>query len=209
MISMKPTSRQQQVLGFIRSYGNREGQTPSLREIARHFRFRSMTAALDHVRALQRKGLLRHRPRRARSHGLLSSVPNSRRSFLEIPIFGSIPAGYAEEQQPAESQACLVVDVGALDIRPTARTFALQVRGDSMIGKHILAGDYVIFEHGIAPRSGDVVAALIDNENTLKTFIMERGKPWLRAENPRFPSLIPASELVIQGVMVGLIRKRK
>ena len=61
----------------------------------------------------------------------------------------------------------------------------------------------------MTPHNGDVVAALIDNESTLKTFVMERGKPWLRAENPRYPKMVPASELVIQGVMVALIRKRK
>jgi repressor LexA len=54
-----------------------------------------------------------------------------------------------------------------------------------------------------------VVAALIDNESTLKTFLLNRGKPFLRAENPRYPDLIPAQELVIQGVMVGLVRKSK
>ena len=85
----------------------------------------------------------------------------------------------------------------------------MQVRGDSMIGKHIVEGDYVVCEHGLTPRTGDIVAALIDNESTLKTFVMERGKPYLRAENPRYPKLIPTAELVIQGVMVGLIRKRK
>jgi len=62
-------------------------------------------------------------------------------------------------------------------------------------------------EHGITPRAGDVVAALIDNESTLKTLSIEGGRPYLRAENPRYPKLIPASELVIQGVMVALIRK--
>ena len=56
---------------------------------------------------------------------------------------------------------------------------------------------------------GDVVAALIDNESTLKTFVMDKGKPCLRAENPRYPKLIPASELVIQGVFRGLIRRAK
>jgi repressor LexA len=85
----------------------------------------------------------------------------------------------------------------------------LQVRGDSMIGKHIMEGDYAVFEHGMTPRPGDVVAALIDNESTLKTFVIEQGKPGLRAENPRYPQLLPASELVIQGVMIALIRKRK
>jgi len=59
------------------------------------------------------------------------------------------------------------------------------------------------------PDPASVVAALIDNESTLKTFLLNRGKPFLRAENPRYPDLIPAQELVIQGVMVGLVRKCK
>ncbi|NIP77225.1 MAG: repressor LexA, partial [Xanthomonadales bacterium] len=57
------------------------------------------------------------------------------------------------------------------------------------------------------PSNGDVVAALIDNESTIKTFLRDRGKPYLRAENPKYPKLIPATELVIQGVMVALVRK--
>ena len=76
-----------------------------------------------------------------------------------------------------------------------------------MIGKHIVRGDYVILEHGKTPRPGDVVAALIDNESTLKTYLLDRGKPFLKAENPRYPRLIPAQELVIQGVMVALVRR--
>jgi repressor LexA len=67
----------------------------------------------------------------------------------------------------------------------------------------------VVVEHGQTPRNGDVVAALIDGDSTLKTFVMEKGKSYLKAENPRYPKLIPAAELVIQGVMVALIRKRK
>jgi repressor LexA len=78
-----------------------------------------------------------------------------------------------------------------------------------MIGRHIVDGDYVVLEHGKTPRPGDVVAALIDNESTLKTFVLEQGRPRLRAENPHYPKLIPAEELVIQGVMVGLLRKVK
>ena len=78
-----------------------------------------------------------------------------------------------------------------------------------MIGKHITDGDLVVLEHGMTPRNGDVVAALIDNESTLKTFITDRGKPFLRAENPRYPNLLPQEELQIQGVMVALVRRRK
>jgi repressor LexA len=78
-----------------------------------------------------------------------------------------------------------------------------------MIGKSIIEGDTVVIEHGVQPRSGDVVAALIDGQVTLKTFVMQLGKPYLRAENPRYPKLIPQEELQIQGVMVALIRRRK
>jgi repressor LexA len=100
------------------------------------------------------------------------------------------------------------VDVESVGIRPTSRTFALRVSGDSMIGKHIVNGDVVVIEHGREAKPGDVVAALIDGQSSLKTFLVQRGRPFLRAENPRYPDLIPADELVIQGVMVALVRKR-
>ena len=74
-----------------------------------------------------------------------------------------------------------------------------------MIDAHITEGDLVILEHK-EPRNRDVVAALIDGETTLKRFIVEGSRPFLRAENEMFPDLIPAQELIIQGVMVGLMR---
>ena len=202
------TARQQAVLGFIRTTQETQGETPSLREMAAHFGFKSMTAAADHVRALRRKGFLAGRARRARALRVISPWQTLRRPVVDIPLFGAIPAGPPEECQQA-AQGCLSVDIASLGIRPTARTFALRVQGDSMVGKHILDGDYVILEHGLTPQPGDVVAALIDNESTLKTLVMERGRPHLRAENPRYPRLIPAEELVIQGVLVALIRRRK
>lgn len=75
-----------------------------------------------------------------------------------------------------------------------------------MIDAHICHGDTVILEVR-EPRKGDIVAALIDGETTLKRYLVENGKPFLRAENADFPDLIPARELVIQGVLVGLLRK--
>jgi repressor LexA len=74
-----------------------------------------------------------------------------------------------------------------------------------MINAHICDGDTVILEFR-EPRKGDIVAALIDGETTLKRYLVERGHPFLRAENPRFPDLIPARELIIQGVLVALLR---
>ncbi len=103
----------------------------------------------------------------------------------------------------------MLIDVETVRIKPSARTFALKVRGDSMVGKHIVDGDLAIVEHGVQPRPGDVVAALIDGQVTLKTFLIQRGKPYLRAENPRYPDLIPQEDLQIQGVLVALVRRRK
>jgi repressor LexA len=74
-----------------------------------------------------------------------------------------------------------------------------------MINAHICHGDTVILEFR-EPRKGDIVAALIDGETTLKRYLIEKGKPFLRAENSRYPDLIPARELVIQGVLIALIR---
>jgi repressor LexA len=202
------TPRQQEILAFIQTAQQAGDVTPSLREIAAHFKFRSMNAAADHVHALRRKGFLEGRPHRARALRVVSPLQAWRRPTVDIPLFGAIPAGRPEDRYQ-EAEGCVSVDVESLGIRPTARTFALRVRGDSMIGKHILEGDCVILEHGMTPRSGDVVAALIDNESTLKTFVVEKGKPFLQAENPKYPKLIPAQELVIQGVLVALLRQIK
>lgn len=202
------TKRQQQILDFIGHEQGLRGVTPSLRDIAHHFGFESMSSAVDHVAALRKKGMLQSDPKRARSLRVVLPGKAKRERIVDIPLFGAIPAGFADHRQQ-ESKGCVSVDVNSAGIKPSARTFALEVRGDSMIGKHILDGDIVILEHGVTPRNGDVVAALIDNESTLKTFVVEKNKPHLRAENPRYPKLVPASELVIQGVMLALIRKRR
>ena len=77
-----------------------------------------------------------------------------------------------------------------------------------MVGAHILDGDVVILEDRKEVNDGDIVAALIDGETTLKRYVVNHGRPYLKAENPRFPDLVPARELRIQGVMVSLVRKQ-
>jgi repressor LexA len=74
-----------------------------------------------------------------------------------------------------------------------------------MVGASIVEND-IVFLTPREPRPRDIVAALIDGESTLKRFLTQRGRAFLRAENPRYPDLLPASELIIQGVMVGLLR---
>src|SRR5436189_2577143 len=195
------TVRQQQILRFIQSKQDSDGFTPTFREIAAHFRFNSPNAALAHVQALRGKGFLKSLPGRARSLQVLDPHrPNSRLRprVVSVPIYGSIPAGLPRDAAQ-EKEGCVMIDVETLGIKPTARTFGLKVRGDSMLGKHIVDGDIALIEHGVEARPGDVVAALIDGQVTLKTFVTKYGKPYLRAENPRYPNLIPREELQIQG----------
>jgi repressor LexA len=205
------TSKQKQILEFIQDKQHSEGLTPTFREIALHFRFHSPNAALSHVQALLAKGFIKNLPGRARSLRVVD--PNSpggrlRPRVVSVPIYGAIPAGLPADAAQ-EEEGCVLIDVDTLGIKPTVRTFGLKVRGDSMIGKSILNGDVAIIEHGVEPRPGDVVAALIDGQVTLKTFLLQRGKPYLRAENPRYPNLIPQEELQIQGTMIALVRKCK
>jgi SOS regulatory protein LexA len=128
-----------------------------------------------------------------------------RPEIIDIPIYGRIAAGYGDSTQP-EPEGCLSIDITSLGCRGKNETFALRVRGESMIDAHICDGDTVILEKREA-RNGDVVAALIDGETTLKRFISQKGKTYLQAENPKFPDLIPTDELIIQGVMIALLRK--
>jgi repressor LexA len=75
-----------------------------------------------------------------------------------------------------------------------------------MSGAQIADGDTIILQKRM-PKNGDIVAALIDGETTLKRYVLEKGQPFLKAENPAYPNLIPAAELAVQGVMIGLLRR--
>jgi len=203
-----PTPAQQRVLDFIQSEVQAGRPTPTLREIARRFGFRSHRAAACHLEALKRKGHLESERRKARSLRLTSPLARLRRQIMDIPLFGSIPDGLAQNREQ-EAGGCISVDVQSIGFTPTRNTFALRVTGDSMIGRHICDGDIVVLEHGPEPRSGQIVAALIDRKSTLKTFVLKNGKPFLRAENPRYPDLVPSDDLMIQGVFRSLIRKAR
>jgi repressor LexA len=200
------TRMQQRVFDLIRAHVDAGRPCPTHREVAAHFGFRSSRAAACHIAALKRKGLVTWAPGKARSVCITSFIGAHRKRVVQIPLFGSVPAGFADERVQ-EPDSVVSLDVGIAGFEPTQRTFALHVSGDSMIGKHICDGDIVILEHGAEPRPGQTVTALIDGKSTLKTFVLKKGKPFLRAENPKYPDLIPCEELMIQGVLRALIRK--
>jgi repressor LexA len=198
------TSRQQEILDFLEEEMMRSGIMPSTREIQEHFGFASQTASVNHLKALEKKGAIQRLAGKARAVTLPSMV--NREPVLEIPIYGTIAAGMPEtiEQAP---DGTVAIGASALGVRPGVTSFALRVRGDSMIDAHIIEGDTAILEMR-EPRQGDIVAALIDGETTLKRYRVRDGRPFLRAENARYPDLIPARELVIQGVLIGILRGR-
>ncbi len=197
------TQRQREIVEYLKSAQRTTGVMPSTRELQHYFGFASQTAAMSHLRALERKGVIQRLPGKARA--VVFPEELDREEIVDIPVYGQIAAGMAQDAE-AEREGCISIDIASIGIPRSARTFALKVRGDSMIDAHICSGDTVILEFR-EPRDGDIVAALIDGETTLKRFIMNKGKPFLRAENEEFPDLIPARELIIQGVLVALLRK--
>src|ERR1700693_2602674 len=198
------TERQRGVLEFIQLEQREKGVTPSTREIQHPFGFARPTSVMQYIDALARKGFLDRHARKARA--LITPVQKVR--ITDIPIYGQIPAGMATlTEQTIEGYVSL--DTRSANISKNREKFALRVQGDSMIGAHIIDGDIVILEDSKEVHNGDIVAALIDGETTLKRYVMEHGRPYLKAENPRYPNLIPARELKIQGVMVSLVRKQE
>ncbi|HEV7404885.1 MAG TPA: transcriptional repressor LexA [Chthoniobacteraceae bacterium] len=200
------TDRQQQVLDYISQSQAHTGVIPSTREIQEYFGFASQTAAMNHLKALERKGVISRRAGKARAVSVMANI--NREPVVDLPLYGSIAAGLGESGVEQQTLGTVSVDAVTLGISQKRGAFALKVRGDSMVDADIQDGDLAVFEVR-EPRPRDVVAALIDGETTLKRFIVDHGRTYLKAENPDFPDLIPTVDLQVQGVMVALIRKMR
>ena len=179
------TERQQTVLDFIQREQREKGITPSTREIQSHFGFASQTSVMQYIAALERKGFLDRHARKARA----LITPAMKVRITDIPIYGQIPAGMsALTEQTIEGHVSL--DKRSANVSKNRGTFALRVRGESMIGAHIVDGDIVILENSKEAHNGDIVAALIDGETTLKRYrgawpaLSESGKPALSRSDP-------------------------
>lgn len=207
------TLRQQEILGFIQIYLRENGYWPSIREIQKHFDFKSTNAVMGHLRALEKKGYISRIPGQARTFRITyqgddNQKPDGAMNVVEfdVELLGQIAAGYPDGVETAGEIARIQMDEATARIHKSRRSFALKVRGDSMVDAGIYEGDVVILEPRL-PNNGDIVAALIDGETTLKRFIQKGDKPpFLKAENPLYPKLYPVSELVIQGVAKAVVR---
>src|SRR2546423_1920715 len=200
MIKNMLTERQRGILEFIQTEQREKGITPSTREIQHHFGFASQTSVMQYIATLERKGFLDRHARKARA--LITPVQKVR--ITDIPIYGQIPAGMATlTEQTIEGHVSL--DTRSVNASKNGKTFALRVRGDSMIDAHIMDGDIVILEDRKDVQNGDIVAALIDGETTLKRYVTEHGRPYLKAENPLYPNLVSRLLLEKKHVMLSLL----
>lgn len=120
-------------------------------------------------------------------------------SLIPLPM---ISAGWPE----GVDGGCVLLDPVAV-LRANGRSFALRVRGYSMVGANIYDGDIVVGEFTPEARPGAIVVALIDGESALKRLIMHRDRPYLKSENPNCPDLVPLSELVVQGVVHTVVHR--
>jgi repressor LexA len=204
------TDRQREVLEFIRTFGERHGVPPTVREIGERFGF-TARAAFDHLRALERKGMLERRVtgKRASRTLILPSHKGARRTEpAGIPVVGRIAAGApitaVENHEDIIPLRPDWLGTGGQDV------FALRVRGESMIDAHIVDGDLVLVRKQETAGSGDIVAAMLDGEATVKRFGREGGAVVLRPEHPTMKPIVVEpgrGDFRILGKVVGIVRQ--
>jgi len=192
------TKRQKEILDFIQEYIASHDYAPSYREMAEFFHLASIATVSDHVENLKEKGYLTKSYNEARS---LQLTPRWDDRTFEIPLLGTIRAGSPIEAIRTNETIDIPKDMMGKNV------FALKVRGDSMIDDGIHDGDYIIIEQTDSPNNGEIVVALIDNENaTLKRFYREKDHIRLQPANSNY-NPIRVKKVIVQGRVKGVIRK--
>ena len=196
------TARQKTIYDFLVKTIREKGFAPSIHEIGRQFKIASTNGVSDHLKALERKGYIRRVGKRAIEvvNALGKTVLSATR---EVPILGKVPAG-----KPLFSEENIEGLLSVPDDMGSGKLFALQVKGDSMIGAGILDGDKVIVKQQGIAENGEIVCAVINGEATLKRFFKKDGVITLKAENEKYaPIMVSEGEFRIAGRVVGLLRK--
>jgi len=205
---MALTKRQKQVLDFIATFVDDNGYCPSYEEIARGLELASLATVHKHISVLESKNYLKRGFNQSRSLELAPKyVQEQRRTRpTEIPLLGRIAAGSPVEA--VEQREVLSFS----DFTGDGNTFALEVRGNSMIEDHICDGDMILLERVKDARDGDIVVALVGgSDTTLKRFYRE-GPDMIRLQPANAalkPILVPARDVEIQGRLLAVLRKYK
>ncbi len=204
---MALTKRQKQVLDFIAGFVDENGYCPSYDEIAHGLDLASLATVHKHISVLESKGYLKRGFNQSRSLELAPKYLEEQRprAVPEVPLLGRIAAGAPVET--VEQKETL----NFADFAGSGNTFALEVRGDSMIDDHICDGDLILVERVQQALDGDIVVALVaGSETTLKRFYREGEMVRLQPANSTLnPIVVPAQDVQIQGRLLAVLRKYK
>ena len=193
------TKKQKAILDYVESFIDDNGYAPSFREIAEHFGYASTATVADHIQALKDKGIIDGQDNVARSLHIIDV--NDDLTAGVVPLMGAIAAGRPIEAIRTNETISIPKDMMGPSV------FALKVRGDSMMDDGILDGDYVIIEKVTRPKNGDVVVALINNDEvTLKRFYQDKDNIRLQPANKNYKPII-TKDVTIQGRVKGVIRR--
>lgn len=197
---MPVTRRQKQILDFLTAYRRRHGYSPSIEEIRDHLGLSAVSTVHRHLENMAAEGLITREKHRTRS-----AAPRraGEAGSVEVPLLGQVAAGAPIEAYPVPETVALPEDL----VR--GESYALRVRGDSMIEDGILEGDTIIVERRETARDGEVVVALVDGaEVTVKRWFREGRSIRLQPANAAMqPIVVDEAEVQVQGVVVGLMRK--
>ncbi|HKZ80240.1 MAG TPA: transcriptional repressor LexA [Pyrinomonadaceae bacterium] len=199
------TQRQKEILDYITRFLERHGYEPSYAQIARHFGVKSRATIAKHIAALEKRGLLT-RQHEDGSFALTVKVDDAD-ALCEVKLLGGVAAGAPLEV--VDYQETIPVPRFLLGrVRPE-KVYALRVKGDSMIDEHICDGDIALIENRTDARDGEIVVALLVEENqaTLKRLYRRGINVELHPANSQLqPLTIPASQVTVQGIFRGLLR---
>lgn len=196
--------RQRQIVDYISQYIQKYGSSPTLQEIADSLGVSSLATVHEHIATLVKKGVIKKYAGAVRGLELIDNALGKVVDGIELPILGLIAAG-----SPIDpiTDPNVTLKVSSSMLSGKKRSFALQVRGDSMIEEGILDGDFVVIEEQSDVNDGDIVVALLDNGlATLKKFFKEATRIRLEPANSTMRPIY-AKNVTVQGKVVGLVRR--
>ena len=198
----KISSKQREILEYIKQEILNKGYPPAVREICEAVHLKSTSSVHSHLETLEKNGYIRRDPTKPRAIEIIDDNFNlTRREVVNVPIIGQVAAG----------QPLLAVEnienyfPIPTEFMPNAETFMLKVKGDSMINAGIFNGDKILVQKQSDAQNGDIVVALVDDSATVKTFYKEDGHFRLQPENDAYDPII-LTNVTILGKVIGVIR---
>ena len=198
----KISSKQQEILDYLKTQVLSKGYPPSVREICEAVHLKSTSSVHSHLETLEKNGYIRRDPTKPRAIEIVDDEFNlTRRELVSIPVVGTVAAG---EPIFAVENIVEYFPIPA-EYMPNEETFILVVKGDSMINAGIYSGDKIIVKKCSTASNGDMVVAMVDDSATVKTFYKEKNHFRLQPENDSMDPII-VNQVEILCKVIGLIR---